>query len=128
MARFPVNYIHNVGKYSVYISVMTGHLYTAVVHSLESSDCSPLFPLTTEMDKRRLSYLAYTAHQEHKLHQQHTSHLPLLPDLEILIEGRALETEQCNMLLILLMAGLEYDLPLNLMRATLETAKLNHIG
>ena len=82
------------------------------------------------MDKRQLSYLAYSAHQEHKLYQQYTPHLrfPLLPDLETLIEGRGREIEQCNMLLILLMAGLEYDLPLNLMRATLETAKLNHIG
>ena len=80
------------------------------------------------MDKRRLSYLSYSIHQELQLQQRHTHHAPLLPDLEALIEERARETEQCNMLLLLLMAGLEYDLPLNLMRATLETAKLNFIG
>ncbi len=32
------------------------------------------------------------------------------------------------MLLLLLIAGLEYDLPISLMRATLETAKLSFIG
>lgn len=86
-----------------------------------------IFPLL-EMDKRRLSYLAYTIHQELQLQWRYTNHTFLPPNLEALIKEREDEREQCNMLLLLLMAWLEYDLPISLMRATLETAKLNSIG
>ena len=81
-----------------------------------------------EMDQRRITYLAYTVFNELQLLQRHTRNCPLLPNLEVLMEERKEETEQCNMLLLLLIAGLEYNLPVSLMRATLETAKLNFIG
>ena len=95
-----------------------------------------------EMDKHRLCYLAYTLQQDMELQAKHTAmahssparspitHTPLpsLPNLESLLEQREREMEQCNMLLLLLLACLEYSLPVDVMRATLETAKLTTIG
>ena len=86
-----------------------------------------------EMDRRRLDYLAYTLQQEIKLELQYGSgnHLKQdspIPKLESLIAQRGNETEQCNMLLLLLLASLEYNLPRDVMKATLETAKLTEIG
>ena len=93
------------------------------------------------MDKRRLCYLAYTLQQDMELQAKHTamahssaqspithSPPPSLPNLESLLEQKEREMEQCNMLLLLLLACLEYSLPINVMRATLETAKLTSIG
>ena len=90
--------------------------------------------IDADMDKRRLMYLAYSLQEEIQLQQQnqsqqHTNISTLvLPDLELLIEQRHNETEQSNMLLLLMLAYMEYDLPLNVMKATLETAKLIVIG
>ena len=89
-----------------------------------------------DMDKRRLTYLAYSLQEEMQLQQQNQSqqhtctNMPtmVIPDLELLIEQRHNETEQSNMLLLLLLAYMEYDLPLEVMKATLETAKLTIIG
>ena len=94
----------------------------------------------TDMDKRRLCYLAYTLQQDMELQAKHTTTTahtsrspithtpPPLPNLESLMEQREREIEQCNMLLLLLLACLEYSLPVEVMRATLETAKLTNIG
>ena len=95
-----------------------------------------------EMDKRRLCYLAYTLQQDMELQAKHAAMAhssaarspithtppPSLPNLESLLEQREREMEQCNMLLLLLLAYLEYSLPVDVMRATLETAKLTNIG
>lgn len=90
-----------------------------------------------DMDKLRLSYLAYTLQQDMELKAKHTSSpahshaiqsSPRLPRLESLMERREREVEQCNMLLLLLLAFLEYGLPVNVMKTTLETAKLTNIG
>lgn len=86
------------------------------------------------MDKQRLAYLAYTLQAEMQLQlkntfQQHTNAFPLvIPDLQSLMEQRCNETEQCNMLLLLVLAFLEYELPVDVMKATLVTAKLTVIG
>ena len=90
--------------------------------------------ILTDMDKRRLKYLAHTLQQDMELQAKYTSpplppRPPILPPrIESLLEQRELEIEQCNMLLLLLLAYLEYSLPLDVMRATLETAKLTNIG
>ena len=85
------------------------------------------------MDKHRLNYLAYTLQQDMYLQTKYTPSCltpprPLLLKLESLLKHREEEIEQCNMLLLLLLAYLEYSLPLDVMRATLETAKLTNIG
>ena len=86
------------------------------------------------MDKRRLKYLAHALQQETELRVKYASSPTIshrrtpTPQLESLMEHREREMEQCNMLLLLLLAFLEYNLPLDVMRATLETAKLTNIG
>ena len=134
MSRFPITYVHNIGKCvceNVYVCIHCIFAYLCVkeidVYQIHSK-FSPL-----EMDRRRLDYLAYTLQQEIKLELQYGSgnHLKQdspIPKLESLIAQRGNETEQCNMLLLLLLASLEYNLPRDVMKATLETAKLTEIG
>ena len=88
-----------------------------------------------EMDKHRLKYLAYTLQKDAELwakyKQRSTTDSPTpppTPRFESLLEHREQDIEQCNMLLLLLLAFLEYNLPLDVMRSTLETAKLTSIG
>ena len=102
------------------------------------------------MDKKRLSYLIYTiqedikliqfhscanssinrlsttSEQTHKIEMPRKKHHPI--DLQSLFDHREKEMEQCNMLLLLLLAGLEYSIPFNVMNATLEIAKITAIG
>ena len=84
------------------------------------------------MDKRRLKYLGRTLQQEMELRVKYTppsaTPPPVVPQLKSLLDHSQLDVEQCNMLLLLLLASLEYNLPPEVMRATLETAKLANIG
>ncbi len=120
-------------RYTLYIAAQTHtHTHTCTYELVD-------------MDKRRLCYLAYTLQQDMELQAKHTaamaptssSRSPLprtpppplpLPNLESLLEQREREMEQCNMLLLLLLACLDYSLPTDVMKATLETAKLTSIG
>ena len=98
------------------------------------------------MDKKRLSYLIYSIEDDMKVADLHhsTSSSGLssfsesagpdvrphhqAPNLQSLFELREKELEQCNMLLLLLLAALEYSIPSEVMLATLDTAKLTTIG
>ncbi|KAL5258140.1 hypothetical protein ACHWQZ_G012930 [Mnemiopsis leidyi] len=51
-----------------------------------------------------------------------------VPPLLKLLKCRNSEVEKCNMLLLLLAAGLEFSLPLSLIDETLHTANLDNIG
>jgi hypothetical protein len=51
-----------------------------------------------------------------------------IPPLLKLLKCRGSEVEKCNMLLLLLVAGLEFSLPLSLIDETLHTANLDIIG
>ncbi|CAI8042510.1 hypothetical protein GBAR_LOCUS23587 [Geodia barretti] len=87
----------------------------------------------TEMDRRRLHYLAHTLEEEIKLHMKYSSKEMegegRVPELCRMIETRNSSTEQSTtMLLILILAHLEYGLPHDILRETLETAKLTKIG
>jgi hypothetical protein len=92
------------------------------------------FPVTythnTEMDRRRLHYLAHCVEEEMRLEVKYSKHLVgvAVPELTQMMKGRETETEQSNMLLLLLLAHMEYGLPHDLVQATLETAKLTRIG
>lgn len=50
------------------------------------------------------------------------------PSIHSLFQQREKEVEQCNMLLLLMLAALEYSIPLEVLQATLETAKLATVG
>lgn len=102
------------------------------------------------MDKKRLSYLIHTMAEDIRLAQSggsvsfHNSYTAtthectdiseevsinsITPNLQSLFDHREDKMEQCNMLLLLLLAWMEYSLPVQLMHATLETAKLTCIG
>ena len=98
------------------------------------------------MDKKRLSYLIYSIEDDMKvatLHRNASSPTlssfseaagsglrahPQAPNLQSLFEHRDKELEQCNMLLLLLLAALEYSIPSDVMLATQDTAKLTIIG
>ena len=98
------------------------------------------------MDKKRLSYLVYSIEDDMRLAQLHRSALatpgPLeqpnedyvlrkanqTPNIHSLFQRREKELEQCNMLLLLMLAALEYSIPLKVLQATLETAKLATVG
>lgn len=101
-----------------------------------------LLSLYTDMDKKRLSYLIHSIGEDMKLAQDHlaavssTAHKQSnsfteeqrSPALQSLFDHREKEVEQCNMLLLLMLAGLEYSIPSKVMQTTLETAKLTSIG
>lgn len=96
------------------------------------------------MDKKRLSYLIYSIEDDMKLaHCARVSKTPptpishesytlrktrQIPNIQSLFKHREKEVEQCNMLLLLVLAALEYSIPLEVLQATLETAKLTTIG
>ena len=98
-----------------------------------------------DMDKKRLTYLIYSIQDDIKLaqaaapstspgpsgHPNSASTLRVhrqVPNLQSLFEHRDREIEQCNMLLLLMLAGLEYSRPSEVMLATLDTAKLTIVG
>ena len=133
MSKFPVNYIHNTGN-------VNSH-----------NDYNIINLNATEMDKKRLLYLIHSIEDDMKLAQHHSATTPSTsftpsttseepnysftqrkphqcPDLQSLFDHREHEVEQCNMLLLLMLAGLEYSIPSKVMQTTLETAKLTSIG
>ncbi|XP_077868115.1 uncharacterized protein LOC144357963, partial [Saccoglossus kowalevskii] len=85
-----------------------------------------------ETDHRRLKYLAYNLESDLILESQHRKMDPRLTltqtFLEDLIDVRRVEREQCNMLLLLLVASLEFAIPTYLMKETLDAAKLGSLG
>lgn len=97
------------------------------------------------MDKKRLSYLVYSIEDDMKLaqlyhcarvaktspisdeHRYTLGKARQIPNIQSLFKHRENEVEQCNMLLLLVLAALEYSIPIDVLQATLETAKLTTI-
>ncbi|ESP05535.1 hypothetical protein LOTGIDRAFT_228077 [Lottia gigantea] len=86
-----------------------------------------------EMDKKRLLYLAYNLQEDMTVTQKATKRkygiLKHKKDfVEELLTVRNEEREKCNMLLIILVASLEFILPTHLVQETLEVAQLQKMG
>ncbi|XP_071799635.1 uncharacterized protein [Asterias amurensis] len=89
--------------------------------------------LNVETDNRRLRYLSYCLQFDLLLEVQHrkrNQRLTLYESnyLESLLGARPIERDRCNVLLLLLIASLEFSLPTNLVQETLSAAKLMEIG
>jgi hypothetical protein len=85
-----------------------------------------------DLDKKRIVYLASILESDLKLENDYRKkkgqYSFVVPPLQKLMEQRIIDIEQCNMLLLLLVTSLEFQLPNELMVATLDTAKISHIG
>lgn len=114
MSRFPISYIHNTGNVLLLQLVVKVLTFVCV-----------------DMDKKRLSYLIDSTEDHMKLaldEMPSTDRTLGSVHLQSLFEHRVKEIEQCNMLLLLMLAALEYSIPSQVIQATLETAKLTTIG
>lgn len=86
-----------------------------------------------ETDRRRLKYLAYCLQEDLLIEKKYVKsdyqilkyHKQFLEDI---LTSRPQDRERCNMLLMLLVASLEFVMPTHLMKDTLETTKLSKIG
>ncbi|ELT99411.1 hypothetical protein CAPTEDRAFT_188526 [Capitella teleta] len=89
-------------------------------------------PLNAEMDKRRLSYLAQNVQEEVMLELESRRLFKNLSRnsnfLEDLLASREGEQMKCNMILLLLIASLEFNIPTKLMHEVLTAAKLANIS
>nr|XP_054764062.1 uncharacterized protein LOC129270765 isoform X1 [Lytechinus pictus] len=93
------------------------------------------FPTTGDLnvgtDHRRLAYMAYNIQGDILTESQQTlSRNPGLTChnfLEQLLEMRTSEREKCNVLLLLLVASLEFNIPLSLLQDALTVTKLRDI-
>ncbi|XP_071117853.1 uncharacterized protein [Haliotis cracherodii] len=86
-----------------------------------------------EIDQRRLKYLAFNLQEDLTTERKYTKRdFQVLryrrTFLEDLLEVRPTDRERCNMLLLLLVASLEFVMPTHLVKETLETAMLGKIG
>ncbi|XP_073227424.1 uncharacterized protein [Porites lutea] len=85
--------------------------------------------INVDLDKRRLLYLAYCLQQEVNLYVKNTVKGKVKPSqlIENLINYRNEDKERCNMLLLMLVASLEFAIPLLLVQQTLNIARLRKI-
>lgn len=86
-----------------------------------------------EIDKKRLKYLGYNIQEDLVIDKKYTNREFQVMKyrrafIEDLLEARPEDRERCNMLLLFLVASLEFVLPTHLVKETLDTAKLNKIG
>ncbi|CAB3977157.1 uncharacterized protein LOC110062170 [Paramuricea clavata] len=87
--------------------------------------------LTQELDRRRLRYLAFNLQEEFRLQSQCSNSNERKTDEEIftaVVEQRENDREKSNMLLLLLVAALEFHIPEQVLQQTLDIAKLTKIG
>ncbi|KAJ8039853.1 Protein tilB-like [Holothuria leucospilota] len=86
--------------------------------------------LNIATDKRRLQYLAYNLQEDLKVdyqfRQSKFSPLPM-PDFESVLESRLEHFDQCNILLLLLVAFLDFSLPFDLLQETVTCAQLDSL-
>ncbi|XP_071837874.1 uncharacterized protein [Apostichopus japonicus] len=86
--------------------------------------------LNVSTDRRRLQYLAYNLQEDLKIEyncrQSKFSPLPI-PDFESLLEARVENSDQCNVLLLLLVTFLDFRLPFDLLQETITCAKLDQL-
>nr|XP_054764714.1 uncharacterized protein LOC129271365 [Lytechinus pictus] len=93
------------------------------------------FPTTGDLnvgtDHRRLAYMAYNIQGDILTESQQTQSrnpgLTCRNFLEQLLEMRTSEREKCNVLLLLLVASLEFNIPLSLLQDALTVTKLRDI-
>ncbi|XP_053394060.1 uncharacterized protein LOC123525858 isoform X3 [Mercenaria mercenaria] len=90
-------------------------------------------PCNVELDRRRLKYLSYNAQSDLILEKKYTKReFSVLKYrktfIEDILDARYGDRERCNMLLLLLVATLEFVMPTHLVKETLEVAKLSKIG
>ncbi|CAC5387832.1 unnamed protein product [Mytilus coruscus] len=86
-----------------------------------------------ETDRRRLKYIAYSLQEDLLIEKKYTQndyqilryHKSFMEDI---LSSRPRDRERCNMLLMLLVASLEFVMPTHLMKDTLETTKLSKVG
>ncbi|XP_063410298.1 uncharacterized protein LOC134693391 [Mytilus trossulus] len=86
-----------------------------------------------ETDRRRLKYIAYSLQEDLLIEKKYTHndyqilryHKSFMEDI---LSSRPQDRERCNMLLMLLVASLEFVMPTHLMKDTLETTKLSKVG
>ncbi|PFX19137.1 hypothetical protein AWC38_SpisGene16452 [Stylophora pistillata] len=85
--------------------------------------------LNVDLDKRRLLYLAYSLQQEVNLYVKSNMKGKVKPSLliENLINYRNEDKERCNMLLLMLVASLEFAIPSLLVQQTLDITRLRKI-
>nr|XP_034310954.1 uncharacterized protein LOC105347423 isoform X7 [Crassostrea gigas] len=86
-----------------------------------------------EIDRKRLKYLGYNIQEDLVIDKKYTNREFQVMKyrrafIEDLLEARPEDRERCNMLLLFLVASLEFVLPTHLVKETLDTAKLNKIG
>ncbi|XP_022101698.1 uncharacterized protein LOC110985171 isoform X2 [Acanthaster planci] len=89
--------------------------------------------LNVETDHRRLKYLFYCLEQDLRLEMRHRKtdqRLKIYQThfMESLLDVRPKERDRCNVLLLLLVASLEFVLPTYLVQETLSAAKLTDVG
>ncbi|XP_052776216.1 uncharacterized protein LOC128214034 isoform X3 [Mya arenaria] len=90
-------------------------------------------PSNIDSDRRRLKYLAQNAEEDLVLEKKYSKR-----DFQVLkyrrtfiqdiLDARASDRERCNMLMLLLVATLEFVMPTHLVKETLEVAKLSKVG
>ncbi|XP_072173194.1 uncharacterized protein [Diadema setosum] len=84
--------------------------------------------LNVDTDRRRLAYMAYNLQNDMELElQQRKMKLQCSDFMERLLEMRLAEREKCNVLLLLLVASLEFSLPHVILQDTLTITKLREI-
>ena len=92
-----------------------------------------------EMDKRRLEFICEMYQEliniENKTeninelnNHQHNNNISNKMKLKHILEYRLLNSETCNMILVLLVASLEFSIPNTFMEQTLEYLNLSKIG
>ncbi|KAL8622518.1 hypothetical protein ACOMHN_034181 [Nucella lapillus] len=91
--------------------------------------------LNVDTDWRRLQYLAQSLQQDISREWEYTARKPGGVDisqkssfLTDLFDSRSTDRERCNMVLLMLVASLNFVLPTHLVRDTLDTGKLLTIG
>ncbi|XP_076441220.1 uncharacterized protein LOC143280455 [Babylonia areolata] len=91
--------------------------------------------LNVETDWKRLQYLAQILQEDISLEWQYTARKPggldishISTFLTDLFAARFTDRERCNMVLLMLVASLDFVLPTHLVRDTLDTGKLLTIG
>ncbi|XP_064625626.1 uncharacterized protein LOC135486618 isoform X2 [Lineus longissimus] len=90
-------------------------------------------PLNIDIDYRRLKYVSFTVQEDLTLEDRYSGrNLKILKHshnfLEELLNVRDQDKERSNMLLLLLVASLEFALPTQLVQKSLDTAKLAKMG
>ncbi|XP_071476400.1 uncharacterized protein [Diadema antillarum] len=87
--------------------------------------------LNVDTDRRRLAYMAYNLQNDMELELQqrkiNDNGVTCSDFMERLLETRLAEREKCNVLLLLLVASLEFSLPHVILQDTLTITKLREI-